>query len=570
MSQQAELLPNGWLQTLRTNHAEQGDAPAPELLSPETISDVSDATIAVLQMFHFPVELIPFALAVVACAEGRLDWFGCADRHLAARAMGEDTRSPEAKKKWVQRRRDELIKWQATTGFVLIECAPGGMRNNERFESQYCAHLLKFIYECINLVNTPGGGSFTKSEDRFKSAAFKVLPDAMKALAHAQAKHERFNRPRQDAEARINRNLKTSLAYLEKAVETVKASGGSPSELITSHLDTIKARFDLSDANSVHTLVDKYSGQDEDTGGAVQGGAMDTPMDTPMDKCVHSPAEQAVGIFESVGFEGFGLVVRDEQTEKAVESVTLDAPALRAQLPLYLRRNARGLQSLIIRPVMAEGASRRLIQIDEASAEVLKMLAPVSFFQIETSEGNGQAFLAVDGLTDERAFIELRERLLLKLKHTGANGGSYGALRWPGSLNCKPSRRGADGSFPRVRIVFSNAGRLTTQAELESLNLLAPVPSPLPTASRAPVTRATRPRQWPSYEIELERAARRERDNKPDRSDADINFSIKCLRWGWPESETAAKLREVSEKARGRRFNYAEETAHKAALIVGA
>ncbi len=578
--QQAELLPTNWLQSLKAKHSEQqADAPAPEMISSETISDVADATIAVLQMFNFPIELIPFALAVVSCATGRMGWFPCADRILAERAMGVgDDRSPEAKKKWVQRRRDDLIKWQADTGFVLIECAPGGMRNNERFETQYCAHLLKFVYECINLARTPGGdGSASIREQGYKSAAYRVLPDAMKELAKAQAKHERFNRPRQDAEARINRNLRTSLAYLEKAVETVKNSGGDPSQLVSSHLRTIQEQYNLSDAHSVHTLSNKNIGQDDDPRGAGPVVDMTVPvphkaMDKAMDTSVHSPSEQAVEIFESVGVESFKLLMRDERKEQAAESRELDASTLKVELPRYLERNARGDESLIIRPVLHDDGSlykSLLIQIDEASLEVMKMLAPVSFLQIETSGGNGQDFLVVGGISDDAEGKDVRERLLRQLQPHGANGGAYGATRWPGSRNCKPSRRRPDGSFPIVKIVFYQRGRQTTAGELESLNLLAPRgSSPVPAKPYKPAGRAERPRQWPSYQIELDRAARR-KDGKPDRSDADINFALRCARWGWSADETAAKLREVSERAKGRRDNYAERTARRAAQYIG-
>jgi hypothetical protein len=53
-----------------------------------------------------------------------------------------------------------------------------------------------------------------------------------------------------------------------------------------------------------------------------------------------------------------------------------------------------------------------------------------------------------------------------------------------------------------------------------------------------------------------------------DRSAADINFAILCVEWGHSIEETAAKLKEVSEKAKERRDNYALDTAEAAARIV--
>jgi hypothetical protein len=75
------------------------------------------------------------------------------------------------------------------------------------------------------------------------------------------------------------------------------------------------------------------------------------------------------------------------------------------------------------------------------------------------------------------------------------------------------------------------------------------------------------PRAWPDYEIELSRAPRRD-DGKPDRSKADINFAIRCRKWGWSEEETAAKLRAESAKAKRRRDGYAERTARRASQII--
>jgi hypothetical protein len=478
-AQQTELLPQGWLQSLKAKHNEaEPNGLIPEATTAETVSDVADATIAILQMFRVPVELLPFALAVIAAASGETEWFSCPDRVLGERALSDDTRSPEAKKKWVQRRRGEWIEWQTATSFVLIECAPGGMVKDVRHESRYRAHLLAFVRDCVALVRATGGHNDNR-ENSFKSAALKVLPDAMKKLAKAQARHERFNRPRQDAEARINRNLKTALSYLKKAVETVRNSGGDPSAVLEAHEREVKALLQ-NESKSVHIKTKEYSGHD-DTGGARGAGSPEILKNAAeaMDKFVPpSPlhaATQAIEIFESVDTENFHVILRDEQTEAATGEL-VDGHALRQNLAGCLERNAAGRESFIIRPA----SKRRMIQVDECSPEVLKILAPVSFFQIETSEGNGQAFLALDGSFDEDAYLALRDRLLRRLKPLGANGGAYGALRWPGSLNCKPTRRRADGTFPRVRILHAALGKLTTLAELEAHNLLAPVSSPKP------------------------------------------------------------------------------------------
>jgi hypothetical protein len=272
-------------------------------------------------------------------------------------------------------------------------------------------------------------------------------------------------------------------------------------------------------------------------------------------KTVHS--EMAGAAFRSVGAESFHMFLKDEASGKAISEADFDMVSLGLNLPGYLERNGKKLESLIVRPY----SERQLIQVDDCTPSVLNLLAPVSFLQIVTSEDNGQAFLALESVLDEEAF-KTRTRLLAKLKPHGANGGAFGALRWPGSRNCKSSRKRADGTFPTVKIHKHQPGRLTTPEELERLGLLAPpAPSPQPTEARPLAKCAAPPYRWPDYQIELDRA-------DGDRFKADMIFALRCLRWRWSESETAAKLREVSKKARERR-NYAERTARRAAEIVG-
>jgi hypothetical protein len=59
-------------------------------------------------------------------------------------------------------------------------------------------------------------------------------------------------------------------------------------------------------------------------------------------------------------------------------------------------------------------------------------------------------------------------------------------------------------------------------------------------------------KQWPSYAISLAGAPPSSEGNGPDRSLADFSWCMTAIDWGFSVEDTAAKLVEVSEKARER------------------
>ncbi len=590
----------------------------------EAVSDTFDAAIAVLQMFHFPGELVPFALAVIGAAEGQTDWFACRDRVLGERALGEsDTRTPEAKKKWVQRKRKLLCEWQDSTRFILIECAPGGKSGDDFHPSRYRAHALRFIEECASLGQCYlEAGTFGRPE-AFKQAAWKIMPDAMKALAKAHSKHERFNRPRRRPEDEIDRNLKAALKRLLKATELELASGGDPVAKVEEHLAAVIRLFPQA---RVHTDTQE---EDMDRGDT---GAPDAPpvspptppgMDTNRDESVPPPAPDraataawddlearmrgprpvpnrdesvppprakwdesvppvdprpqfasetpefdALEVFESVGafsFEVTHLHDPSPRKNKNRNYEAVDGGDFRAGLPRYLEMNrveqAGGeYWSMAVRP-----RSERVVfwLVDDATRETCERLRAVSLLQIETSPGNYQSWLAVGDESEKKELDVLRGRFLREVSRTGGNGGSFGALRWPGSFNHKPERKQADGSQPAVRIVHLEMGCITTVAELESMGLLAP-PIARVGGSNFKVVPHKVPTKWPSWEQELG-YSKTKSDGTRDRSVADFRWCRTALLWGWSETEVAAKLREVSPKACDETKHYLEITVANAA-----
>lgn len=199
----------------------------------------------------------------------------------------------------------------------------------------------------------------------------------------------------------------------------------------------------------------------------------------------------------------------------------------------------------------------RLIHVDECNKSVLDLLQDVSLYTIETSLDNGQAILILpDGLSESQC-NEIEDRLFEVLKPLGCNKGSSGASRWPGSFNFKPKRQQSDGSFPQVKLLAFNPGRVVAPEELESLGLLAPRIEKEPPRPKAERTKF--PTEWPVYDEAL--ASR-------DRSGADYKFSCEAKRLGWTQAQVEIKLSELSDKAhersRRRSDSYLSSTVKKA------
>jgi hypothetical protein len=593
----------------------------------EAVSDTIDATIAVLQMFHFPAELIPFVLAVIGAAEGRTDWFPCRDRLLGERALGEsDTRTPEAKKKWVQRKRELLCEWQDSSRVFLIECAPGGKSGDDFHPSRYHAHVLRFIEECASLGQCYLEAGTFERHDAFKQAAWKIMPDALKKLAAAHSKHERFNRARRRPEDEIDRNLKASLKRLLRAAELERASGGDPVAKVEEHLAAVIKLFPQARVHTDTQVEDMDTRGTRDTGasdsppvspsGASQG--MDTfvpppapdpatqaawdglearmrgprpvpnrdesvppsspkwdesvpPLETVPEFASEKPEIDALEVFESVGASDFEVThLHDPSPRKdkkrAYEPV--DGAAFRENLETYLEMNrteqAGGeYWSMAVRP-----RSERVVfwQVDEATPATCGRYRAVSFLQIETSPNNYQCWLAISDELEKEELDAARARLLSVVKRTGGNGGSFGALRWPGSANHKPERKQADGSQPVVRIVHLEMGRVTTIAELEELGLLAP-PVEKTERQNFKVCANKVPTKWPSWEQELGYCRLKE-SGDPDRSEADFRWCRTAFKWGWSDTDITAELRNVSPKACDETEHYIDRTVKSAAAAV--
>jgi len=255
----------------------------------------------------------------------------------------------------------------------------------------------------------------------------------------------------------------------------------------------------------------------------------------------------------------------DHKKAKWGKHYTLDA--LREKLPAIVRTAAvrhpvrlpdgqevLAGENVIIRPTGPEVA---FIQLDDLKTqEQLERVRPAALIIHATSPGNYQAWIAVSGVPeDKEAFRTLMRRVR---KAVGGNDKSAShATRLAGTENFKTAY-GPD--FPVVSIVETHPGRVMTKEQLEAMGLLAAAEaesarSEISTMQRRAGPSGYRPQKnkaWPNYAISLGGAPRNHSGNGPDRSMADFTWCMTAIDWGWPIEETAAKLPEVSEKARER------------------
>ncbi len=274
-------------------------------------------------------------------------------------------------------------------------------------------------------------------------------------------------------------------------------------------------------------------------------------------------AAATVEAFQSVGATRFKVVFLNAKPvsgqSACVGSEEVSAANLLAKVESYIKRSEQQSESVCLRP--QDGA---LIQIDDSDASTLALLQPFSFLTIETSPGNFQAWIALHPDTNEDKRREIRDRLLRRLKETGANGGAFNSVRLPGALNAKEKYRASMGEYPRVKLVRVMRGRFVTQIELEHAGLLAAVEVKPIVKTPQRYTSANLPDRFPDFNEYLGKKWL-ESESRPDRSSAEIAWSCAALRKGFPEYAVADELRRVSLKAQGRRDNYVEKTVAAAA-----
>jgi len=255
--------------------------------------------------------------------------------------------------------------------------------------------------------------------------------------------------------------------------------------------------------------------------------------------------------FASVGATHFDLTHIDIDGEKRGFRPEQSLAQVKNSMPKLFPGAAARQNNIIVRPL---SRTVHFVQLDDLDAAALGRVGEAAFLTLETSPGNHQAWVAVSGLTTPEEAKDFARRLR---KGAGADHSASGATRVAGTANYK---RKYEPDFPTVRIGATAPGLIVTKEQLEAMGLVA-APEPEITApaftARTPQGRtgqqsATRTKVWPDYARSLAGAPPSRDGSGPDRSMADFTWCMTAIDWGFPIEETAAKLPEVSEKARER------------------
>jgi hypothetical protein len=268
-----------------------------------------------------------------------------------------------------------------------------------------------------------------------------------------------------------------------------------------------------------------------------------------------SEAQRMLDAFASIGVQQFDIAHTNIDQEKRGYRRAQTFRQTQTSLPYLLDSAPRRQNNVILRPHHPPAVV--LVQLDDLKEAQLERIRPAAFLVLQTSPGNHQAWVAVEG--GDREFASRLK------KGTHADLTASGSVRLAGTFNYK--RKYAP-NFPTVTIEEAHPGRIMTRAELEGRGLVAPAP-PKPEAPASPLRCSDRSHRlaWPSYERCLDEALSRGRK----RSSADFTFCCIAIDlFKRTPEETAAKLLEVSGKARENGEAYALDQAMNAAAKVAA
>jgi hypothetical protein len=262
-----------------------------------------------------------------------------------------------------------------------------------------------------------------------------------------------------------------------------------------------------------------------------------------------------VELFASVGARRFDLTHTNLDQERRGFRRAQTLEQIRGCLPHLIPSSFRRQNNVIIRPHSDQAA---IIQLDDLTPANLARVQEAAFMVIETSPGNFQAWVAVEGAEDKEFARRLR-------KGTGADESASGATRIAGTRNHKRKYAPA---FPLVTVTAKQPGRTVTRQALEGAGLVA-APEP-PRPPRASPSRSSKGARWPSYARCLADAPAAHAGEKADISRADFAWCVIAIDWGHSIEEVAARLIQESEKAARNGPGYADLTAKNAAEVVAA
>ncbi len=263
--------------------------------------------------------------------------------------------------------------------------------------------------------------------------------------------------------------------------------------------------------------------------------------------------------FASVGVTHFDLKHLDIDGEKRGFRKAQSVGQLKNSMPFLIESASRRQNNVIIRPRNAE--RQMLVQLDDLDVAKLKRVEPFAFITITTSPGNHQAWVVVstDSVTTETRHTTYSDKDFARRlrKGTGADVNASGATRIAGTLNYK---RKYWPDFPVVHILSAALGRIVVPGELVSRGLVAPA------EERPPVMtlRVSPSRTWPDYQRCIDGAPPNQSQTGPDISRADYFFAMLSAQRGHSIEDIAARLMDLSSKAKENGERYVRITAENA------
>jgi hypothetical protein len=255
--------------------------------------------------------------------------------------------------------------------------------------------------------------------------------------------------------------------------------------------------------------------------------------------------------FASVGATHCDLTFTNIDGEKRGFRPEQSISQLKNSLPKLFPGAAARQNNIIVRPLSSRV---HFVQLDDLDAAGLSRVGEAAFLTLQTSPGNHQAWVAVSGLESRDDAKDLSSRLR---KGAGADRSASGATRVAGTTNYK---RKYEADFPTVSILDTNPGHVMTKEQLEALGIVVTSEPQIATPAFSLKVhpggqgnhRQRAAKVWPDYARSLAGAPPSLQGNGPDRSMADFSWCMTAIDWGWSIEDTAAKLPDVSEKARER------------------
>lgn len=558
------------------------------ILDEHDVSDVTDALNFLLSALDCPRSVKVLVHAMVGFVAGRTDKVKFYHFDLGRRMyrteyienFDELAKARESIEGKVRKTMQKFIQWRDEWN-LPIEYTPGTvLENGERVKSAVKMPLITWAVEVANRVRA--GREPDDLSDRHRAKLYgKAVRDLLREKRVRTTKKDVNRTKREHSAEQIFRTYLTDGKRL--FTKKMSESGAEPEQVISWMVNSLlselmsendgkgvkKTRLE-NDAEHPANLqnVDDPSAGILDTEPlshiSVQNSPYQEDESHGADEGAPVPAEclQALDAFVSVGADvEQALLIDDTMPKDDADRWTckLDAGELAARLPWVVSKADEHGWSAVVR------MSENVLQLDDVAADVVDVLRPYSFLNIETSPGNYQSWLAFKDEDDKAAVAgRLVEGLRQMFPGSGVNRGSGGATRWPGTRNYKPSRRAADGSWWTVRIHSMQAGRYVTPMELEDDGMLAHREPAA--AGRGGVTHSMSGQWMPSYERCLQDAPLKADGSGPDESRADANFVTLCLLAGHQRQVTEAALRQVSTHAREHEpESYAVKTVQRVA-----